>query len=266
MLHSRQNVTARTICVAMSVFVILTAQLAPAQQWTCHDQNGIPWEGEHGVEHDTYIDADHVAGPTPCVYPPPTGISLIYKGDPGAVPPTYGPIQSARTYSDAGFSAHWNFTLFTPDVGRTTNYATPSSPVNGSTLSALDDDNVLNDCYRRNNYGYADKSNMHGQITLYATNATARLYGSASNPLEMISPSIKWDSTTLVDWSNLDYVTAKVTSVTHSCFPNHIIYENDVILYHYHSPRTDLDWITYCLTGFGSITGPTQPTIHVPCN
>jgi len=190
---------------------------------------------------------------------------MLYKGDPGAVPPYYAPIQSARVYSNAGFSAQWNFKIVWFSVGQTSQYGY-GSPANGSTLSAADQDGVPNDCYLWNQSAYASKADMHGDITLNSTNATTHLYGSGANPLEFDWSPITWDTTTVVDWSNLDYVTAKVTHYHHTCYPSHIIYVNDWIVYRYDAPRNDTSYITSCLLGLNPIDGYQTAATHVPCN
>ena len=267
MLHSRQNVNARSIFVAVSVFLIAATQTAPAQQWTCHYSNGTPWEGGHDVTHAAFIPGDHV-------YPPPVSgctyggqwTVYLYKGDPGAIPPGYGPIQSARVYNTADFQYLWKLKLLNFDVGQTNQYGY-HSPANGSTLSAADQDNLPNDCLLWNQSTYAKKDGMHGDITLNPTNGTAHLYGSGANPLEFDWFPITWDITTRVDWSNLDYVTAKVTHYHHTCYPSHIVYVNDWIVYRYDAPSNDTLYITGCLSGvYAPIDGSQTAATHVPCN
>lgn len=82
--------------------------------------------------------------------------------------------------------------------------------------------------------------------------------GTASNPLEAVSAPIAWDMNTLVDYSNLDYVTAKV-NYNHTYFPAHIVYGNGIVVYHWEPPRSDVSYVTGCLLfQLGKITGQQQ--------
>jgi hypothetical protein len=190
----------------------------------------------------------------------------MYKGDPGAIPPGYGPIQSARVYSTADFQYYFQLKVLNFDVGQTSQYGY-HSPAIGSTLSSADQDGVPNDCFLWNQSAYANKANMHGDITLNSTNGTAHLYGSGANPLESSWFPTTWDITTVVDWSNLDYVTAKVTHYHHTCYPSHIVYSRDWIVYRYDAPSNDTSCITGCLSGlYAAIDNSQTVATHVPCN
>jgi hypothetical protein len=254
------------------VTLYMAAQLATGQQFYCHYPNiapwyGAAWEGLHSVRYSAYIPGDHISGPTQCNYfiggfdyP----FTKIYKAD-GSPVIDYWPIQSARVYNSVSFQNNQLVSVF-PDVGQTRNYGA-FSPANGSTLSNADEDQVAADCYLWNLSDYADKSNINADVTFpYSTQGQGHTYGTASNPLESPIAKISWDVRTVVDYSNLDYVTA-YANVTHTCFPAHVVQVNNKVVYHYMPPRSDVDYVFGCLVlQQGKTQGLVTPTVQVPCN
>ena len=197
-------------------------------------------------------------------------MAYIYKGDPGAVigdgHQGWG-FQSWRTWSIVWFSnaSQW-IGNFLKDPGQTRAYGF-LSPANGSTLSSQDEDGVAHDCYLWDDSGYADNSNWTYDVSFpYSTQGQAHFSGSGSNPFESSLAKISWDMRTVVDTSNLDWVTAYV-NYNHTCYPSHGIMVNNYLIYQYIPPRNDTTYIFNCLVlQSGKIIGQQQSSTHVPCN
>lgn len=245
---NRFNSSRKKCAVAFALAITLT-QTAPAQQYTCHGPgfppyNSAPFEGLHSVRYAAYIPFDHLTGATPCFNSGLGSILKIYKGDPNAIIPNY-PIQSARAYHLVGFTGGI-VTGVQHDSGQTRNYGF-GTPVNGSTLSALDEDNVPDDCIVWNASAYASTSDFHEEVTFpYSTQGQAHQFGTTSNPLEPSAAKISWDMRTVVDYSNLDYVTG-IVNYTHSCFPGHVIQVNNKTIYQWEPTRSDQFYVFGCL-------------------
>jgi hypothetical protein len=251
---------------AVFITIMLAAQPAVAQLWYCHYPNTPPWngaayEGNHNVSYNAYIPWDHISGPTPCY----TGASVIYKGDPNAIIPGDYPIQSARVYNVVNFRSGVILQAIN-DVGQTRNYGY-GSPLNGSTLSAGDEDGIARDCWLWNDSGYASTDDFHQDVSFpYPTQGQAHNYGTASNPLESSLAKIAWDMRTVIDYSNLDNVTG-IVNYNHTCFPAHIIKVNDHTIYSWTPPRNDTDYITGCLLfQQGKIIGQQTQAQQVSCD
>ena len=255
------------VTVVAVLLVLLPISLpAQIQQWICKDPYGNSWEGIHSVKYFSYIPIDNILGPTPCFY----GVLPVikrYKGDGNAVINGYPP-QSWRTsefysfrISDGWRGGFWKSPMQTRNYGY-------DSPVNGGTLTAADEDGVANDCYHWNAAGYADNSSWQYLLLIpSSTKGEVRYWGSGANPLEPVSAPIVWDMKTEVDISDLDYVTARVTSISHTCYPAHVITVNNVIVHHYVPPRNDPLYITNCLLlQLDKVEGSQAWSTHVPCN
>jgi hypothetical protein len=242
-------------------------------QWTCRGPNfppynGMPWEGSHNVFYASYIPVDHVDGPvlSPCFNIPAGPVQKKYKGDPNAI--IYGfPPQSWRTSSIFTFRILDNYQgPFWRDPMETRNYGF-GSPVNGSFLSALDEDNIPGDCFVWNAKGLADNSDWRYEYTVpFSTQGHVRFVGTGSNPLELPSPGIAWDMRTIIDISNLDHITAKV-NYNHTCYPAHVVMVNNFVVYNYRPPRDDANYIFGCLAlQQGKVVNEQPNPTRVPCN
>ena len=150
---------------------------------------------------------------------------------------------------------------------QTRNYG-DGSPVNGGTLSAADEDGIGNDCFRWNAAGYSDNSSWQYSLSIpSSTKGEVRYWGAGANPLEAVSAPITWDMKTEIDISNLDYVTARVININHTCYPAHAISVNNYVIYNWMPPQHDPLYISGCLLlQLGKITGQQAWSTHVPCN
>jgi hypothetical protein len=197
------------------------------------------------VEYAAYIAVDHVVFPHPCVYNG-RGVSLLYLGDKDRG--THRAGQSLVVIPNA----QWKYN-FSYDVGQTRNYGF-GSPVNGSTISSLDEDSNPDDCYLWNNSGYADPSHMTlVSVTYpYATQAQVHFLGYAGNPLEL-NPfpdpigDINWDMNVVIDDSNPSAPTAQV-AYSHTCYPAHIVKVNNTTVYEYLPLHDNAPYIVNCLS------------------
>ncbi|MBV9954729.1 MAG: hypothetical protein JOZ70_05735 [Pseudolabrys sp.] len=256
-----------------SLCLCLSFPAAAQYQWTCRTSGpnggntGPPFEGLHGVAYDAYIPVDHVTGPTPCFNVPAGPTALIYKGDGDAYLPGYA-IQSWRVEENLWFRAQSQDqqTPLIASAGQSRNYGY-GSPLNGSTLSILDEDGIPSDCFLWNAAGTASTANWHYDLTYpTSTQGQVHYYGTASNPLESSAAAIAWDMRTTIETANLDYITARV-NYNHSCYPAHTIMVNDFLVYQYVPPRNDTTYITGCLLfQLGKIIGQQSQDTHVPCN
>jgi hypothetical protein len=141
------------------------------------------------------------------------------------------------------------------------------TPINGNTISALDEDNIAHDCFVWNNKGLADNTSWQMEYMVpYSTQGHVRFQGVGSNPLEPSLGGISWDMYTIVDISNLDRVTARA-NYNHSCYPAHYVAVNNYPIYSYRPERHDESYVFSCLAlQLGKIIGQQQTATHVPCN
>lgn len=258
-----------------AVILLVASSLQAQYQWTCRYPNlgyppydGRPWEGTHSVKYFSSIPVDHINGPSasPCFNVPAGLVTKKYKGDPNSVIWGYPP-QSWRTSSFFSFRITDGISgPFWRDPMPTRNYGY-GSPINGSTLSGLDEDNVRYDCFVWNDVGTADNSSWQYEYTTpSSTQGHVRFYGTGSNPLESPASRIAWDMRTIVDISNLDDIRAKV-NYNHTCYPAHAISVNNYVIYHYTPSRHDELYLINCLVlQQDKLVGEQQSTTRVPCN
>ncbi len=268
--------TSILLTIAALITCLLCPHLLQAQsyQWICRypdfgypPYGGSPWEGFHNVKYISYIPRDNILGPTGCFYGLLPVPNKVYNGNPGAVVPPW-PFQSWKTSSFYTFMITNGFRgPFRKDVLQTSNYGY-GSPANGGTLSAADEDGVGGDCNLWNASGFSDNSSWQYSLSIpSSTKGEVRYWGSGDNPLEFVPAPITWDMKTEVDISNLDYVTAKVINIDHTCYPAHAISVNNYVIYNWIPPRDDPAYVASCLLfGFGKITGQQAWSTHVPCN
>jgi hypothetical protein len=203
------------------------------------------------IQYSSYIQVDHVPGPTLCpfVQDPINSepyIPLIYKGD--AYRGTYRTTEwiqlSTATQQSTGFFR---------DAGETRNYDATNSPVNGSTLSNLpfggfpsgDEDGIPEDCYLWNKSGRDDPSGYQQQTTVNPSGGTVHFWGAGANPLETLAvlAPIRWDVSVTIS-GNQASGTVDVT-----CFPAHTIKVNGKEIYKKVPDRADATYIDLCLSG-----------------
>jgi hypothetical protein len=217
------------------------------------------------VGYATYIPVDHVDGPSNCRYVlhPFTGesyIPLIYKGD--ANRGTYRAAQAMTVRPTVPTNEPmWQ------ETGTTENYDAFNSPVNGSTLSAADEDQVAYDCHRFNEIGHASTASMSGDVQFPFTNQAHVIFsGNPANPLETGSPGITWDMRTVVN-VNANGTANAYVNYNHDCYPSFHVRVNGRIIYSYAAPQSDTFYIAMCLTGvYSKIVGeqpnPTPVPVH----
>lgn len=257
------------VCLVLAATLPVEAQY----QWTCRYPNlgyapydGRAWEGNHSVKYVSYIPFDHILGPTECWNVPAGWVDTKYKGDPNAI--IYGyPPQSWRSSSFFPFRiADGSSGPLLKDRHPTKGYGF-GSPINGSTLSGLDEDGVAHDCFVWHNTGWTDNSTWRHEFSVpYSTQGQVRFWGEASNPLEASQAKIAWDMRTVVDISNLDHVTARV-NYNHTCFPAHSVSVNNFVVYNYIPPRNDRLYVANCLLfQQDKIIGQQTSSTRVPCN
>lgn len=206
--------------------------------------------------YSAFIPFDHIYGPTSCVGAKVVLPNKIFKGDGNADIGDGWPIQSARTYQDYFFQGSFNNGVqsfpasqsgLINAVGQTRNYGI-GSPRNGSTLSAADEDGVANDCYLWNASGYADMTNMQGDLNITGStgqSGNAHFYGTASNPLEGTAGSvarIAWDMRVYMDGSNPNNAQVTEVNYNHTCFPAHMIKVQEYTVYEWKPPA--MTWPT----------------------
>lgn len=266
-----------SLCLMLAIF----SHSASAQtyRFSCPAYGGgflpVIWN----ISHSAYIPADNILGPLPCTsYYYGGDKTKLYKGDGNADIGDGWPIQSARTYG--GLVFYGSFTnsqqnappyqgSFFPSVGQTRNYGW-SSPTNGSTLTSADEDGVPEDCFKWHQSGYASTSNMSGELAVSGAtqqNGSARLYGTAANPLESSIAQISWDMRINVNGD--DPTNARVTSINynHSCFPAHVIKVQRFTTYYWGPERSDPSYVFGCLVlQLGKIQGQIAPNKQVPCD
>ena len=194
------------------------------------------------VSYAAYIPVDNIPGPTPCYYYPgggqePFPYLLRYKGD--ANRGTYRTTQSIFVVPDKQFSNN-----FFVNAGSTRNYGW-GSPANGSILSSYatspdiydgpyagaDEDNSRDDCHFWNDRGKAVLTDMQSHSVAFPSSnrAVVSLSGKGQDPLEPKFGGIQWNATITLDSTDPNNPTAQV-SITHTCYPAHIIKVNGVTL------------------------------------
>jgi len=211
------------------------------------------------IQYASYIPVDHVRGPRPCLVTA-TGLGgeqeaevrgwLLYKGD--ANRSTYRTTQSLLLIPDVGVMDGWY-----ARAGATRNYSTYNSPANGSTLSTestgdpwiapyigADEDNVQYDCSHWNDKGEADNSTFQNHTFSQASGLN--IFGYGGNPLEQLGDYIRWNAT--FKFNDTDPSNPMLTlSVTHSCYPAHIIKINGKTVYEWQPPNNSFPYIASCL-------------------
>jgi hypothetical protein len=262
------------------LLILLSFQTAYSQQhrFSCPAYGGgyIPviWYPQYSA----YIPADHISGPTSCFHWLHGSIGKIFKGDGNADVGNDYPIQSARTYSTYNFFGSFNNGVWSSaayasalfkDTNQTRSYG-HFSPANGAALSALDEDGVPDDCLYWHQWGFADKSNMHGELNITGPtgeSGNARFYGEAANPLESPLARISWDMKIYMDGSNPTNARVTTINFNHSCFPAHNIKTQHTTVYNWSPPRADTAYVAGCLVfQLGRIVGEMYPNRHVPCD
>lgn len=130
----------------------------------------------------------------------------------------------------------------------------------------LYEDTVLNDCYKLDGMEYASTSTFFIDAggSTSSRSAYAYFHGGAANPLSPPgTPEITWDITVEVSKATPATPSYKI-AFTHDCFPAFEVYIG-MQLIHDWTPTgyNPISNITYCLTGFGQITGgPRSGTIY----
>ncbi len=219
------------------------------------------------VQYASYIPVDNIHGPTPCFYNLPfqglVPIIQLYKGD--ANRGTYRTTQSIFVVPDKQVNDN-----FFPNAGPTRNYGF-GSPSNGSTLSSqptgdiyngpytgADEDNVQFDCFLWNDRGKADLSTMQGHSVTFPTSnqAQVNLNGLGQDPLEPKIGGIKWNATVTLNDANPNQPTAQV-SITHTCYPAHIVKVNGTTIYSYQPGVNNTAYLLSCLTLLPQINAST---------
>ncbi|MGH9511696.1 MAG: Ig-like domain-containing protein [Terriglobales bacterium] len=170
---------------------------------------------QFNVAYSSYIPVDHVSGPTPCLYGS-TLYGKIYMGD--ANRGTY------RTAESILVSTAQHYTNFFTDTGQSRNYG-EGSPVNGSTLSAGDEDGIPNDCHLWNAAAKATPSGAFDISYPYSYQTQVHFDGAVTDPLESTPAPVDWDMRTLIDTSNPLAPTALV-NYNHTCrVPHSFVFE-----------------------------------------
>jgi hypothetical protein len=226
--------------------------------------------------YNAYIPLDSILGPTPCFSILWGAKTKLYKGDGFADIGDGWPVQSARVWAATNFRGSFNNGAFSfpatetpisPSAGQTRNYGW-FSPVNGSTLSAGDEDEIDADCYKWNDAATAGTSTIFTELTRSGStlqNGSARFYGTASNPLESSLANIAWGMRVNMDGNNP--TDARVTTIdyNHTCFPSHIIKAQGFTTYYWGPPRSDPSYVFGCLVlQQGKIIGQSSPNHSRP--
>jgi hypothetical protein len=181
--------------------------------------------------------------------------NMLYMGD--ALRNTYRTTESLQIAPNGQTSSG-----FFEDTGNTRNYGF-DSPAYGGTLSQADEDGIELDCFLWNDAGKAVPAFSYDVSYPYAYQGQVHYSGSASNPLESLSPPIAWDMRVVVDTTNPNSPTASV-NYNHTCYPAHQIKVNGTIVYLYTPPENNLAYITACLAQINpKITGQTS-AVPVP--
>jgi len=204
------------------------------------------------IEYSSYIPVGHVEGPTGCFCGETWVFHKLYKGD--ANRGTYRTTESILVDPQV----QRELSAIFKDTGFTDNYGF-RSPVNGSTLSWLDEDDISDDCYLWNKRGKADPLGfIYDTSYPFPNQAQIHYSGSSSNPLEDSLATITWDMRTVLDNSNPAGPTAYV-NFNHTCYPAHQVKVNGQVVYLYPPPADDISYIFDCLViQDNKISGQTQ--------
>lgn len=221
----------RIVGIMALLVAVLTAS-AIGQSTQCTSRDFV-------VRYSSYINADHVDGPTACQYVV-GAIPLIYEG--GMARPTFRTMESIQLTPALRLA-----TSFEADTGVTRNYDGINSPVNGTTLSSADLDGTEKDCFKFNEEAKADPSGFRYETSFPFTNqGQVRFWGTSANPLETQIGGIRWDIRVVVNTQTTGSATAYV-NYNHSCFPAHRVVVNDAQVYSYIPPRQDIVYVANCL-------------------
>jgi hypothetical protein len=228
------------------------------------------------VSHSSYIPVDNIHGPTPCYFYPgvtsePFAYFPVYKGD--ANRGTYRTTQAIFVVPDKQYYGN-----FFPNTGATRNYGF-GSPANGSTLSSYptssdiyngpyagaDEDNAPDDCHFWNRKGQGDVTNMQSHsVTFPGSNkAVVTLSGKGQDPLEPKFGGIQWNATITLDSTDPNNPTAQV-SISHTCYPAHIIKVNGVTLLDDQPTFNNVFYLIGCLTDPTHVSWTTKTTGAIP--
>ena len=270
-------VRCRPLRIAASALISILSLQAQTYRFSCPAYGGgylpVSWQ----PRYNAYIAADHIFGATDCVSSLYGGKTKIYRGDGNADIGDGWPIQSARIYEAINFQGSLNNgplnfpasrTTLWSQTGQTRNYGW-FSPVNGSTLSEQDEDNLSEDCVKWHQAGYGDTTDMHVDLTTSGStqqNGSVRFYGTGSNPLESSIARIAWDMRVNMNGDNP--TDARVTNINyyHTRFPSHVIKAQGFTTYYWGPPRSDITYVFGCLVlQQGKIIGESSPNKKVPC-
>ena len=148
------------------------------------------------------------------------------------------------------------------DTGFTNRFAYPIPTNPDGSIASSAYDGVANDCYLWTATGHASTSNMHASSFVTGLHQLqVRFWGGANNPLTP-SPEINWDHT--IDLTAVPGYPALYTiRYTHDCFPAHEAWIKDQqLMYGFTPGSSDPVTVTYCLSGFGQITGQNTSQIY----
>ena len=125
-------------------------------------------------------------------------------------------------------------------------------------------DPVLHDCYKLDDSGFAPTGNLHADVSgnAGARLASAHFYGGAANPLVFGAPEISWDISVSISNPTPPLLPSYTISYTHDCFPAFEVYIGSQGI-HQSSPAgyDPVSDISYCLLGFGQISGLVSGTV-----
>lgn len=139
------------------------------------------------------------------------------------------------------FLAKYNYT------GQTRNYEKNSGLApDGVTLL---EDFVKNDCYKTNDWDWAEINDMYIDVSGDAglNTVEAHIYGDADNPL-VASPDISWDAEITIS-QVAPFEPAYSLEIRHDCFPAFEIYIGKQLVYDYKPSSYSLLNISACLGG-----------------
>lgn len=214
--------------------------------------------GNFDVAVRAFIPPLYVHGPEPyCSFPGDAGV--LYNGN-------------NRTYNrfSSSYKVH-NSVMLLPTIGMGTLKVTAvgfTKRYQGNAVSpdgmSLLEDTVLHDCYLLDDRGQEQNYGLQIDLASYgAQSVTTHIYGSAGNPLTppALTPTIDWDYWLTI--STVNPVSPQYSiSGSHDCFPAWEAYIGYMPVDQYwpsdYSPAT----ITYCLSGFGSVTVNSSGTVQ----
>jgi hypothetical protein len=127
-----------------------------------------------------------------------------------------------------------------------------------------DEDNTQFDCHFWNDRGKADVATMQGHSISFSGNqAVVTLSGSGQDPLEPKIGSIDWNATITLDSTDPSHPTAQV-SITHTCYPAHIVKVNGVTLVDDQPRYNNTAYLAFCLLDPTGLSNTTTTTGAIP--